>query len=49
MSRYVKWLLAAFIAWWAIHDPVSAGHMAGRLGSLAAHAATSAATVLSSI
>jgi len=47
--RYGKWLLAAFVAWWVIHDPSSAGLEVHNLAGFATHAASSLATALSSI
>lgn len=45
----LTWVIVIFIAWWVIHDPGSAGTAVQHLGALATKAATSIATVLSSV
>jgi len=47
--RYGKWIVAAFVLWWIINDPGSAGTAVQHLGALATKAASSAATVISSV
>ena len=49
MSKLAKWGAIVFAAWWIIHDPASAGHAVHHLASFATRAATSLATVVSSI
>lgn len=49
MDKIVKWGLLAFVAWWIIHDPGSAGAAVHKIGNLATQAATSLATLVSSI
>ena len=49
MSTVVKWGLAAFAVWWVITQPSAAGAAVHHLATLATQAATSLATVISSI
>ena len=49
MNKFVKWGGVAFIGWWIVTAPASAGHEVGNLGHLATHAATSVSTLISSV
>jgi hypothetical protein len=49
MNRVVKWGLLAFAAWWVIKDPTAAGQFIHKAGALASQAASSLATLVSSI
>jgi hypothetical protein len=49
VSTLARWAAIVFAAWWIIHDPVSAGAAVHHLASFAIRAATSLATVVSSI
>ena len=49
MSRSAKWLIVAFVVWWIVHDPTSAGAEVHNLAGFATQAAGSLSSFISSI
>jgi hypothetical protein len=49
VNRVVKWLAIAFVVWWVVTAPSAAGLAVHNIGHLAARAATSVSTLMSSI
>lgn len=49
MSRGVKWLIVAFVVWWIVRDPTSAGAEVRHIGSFATQVAAGLSQFMSSI
>lgn len=49
MSKGVKWLIIAFVVWWIVRDPTSAGAEVHNLAGFATQAAGSLSSFISSI
>jgi hypothetical protein len=48
-SRIITYLLIAFLIWWVIQEPASAGHLVHNIGSLLSQAAHGMSNFVSSI
>ncbi|HEY0935411.1 MAG TPA: hypothetical protein VGD91_16910 [Trebonia sp.] len=48
-KQIITYLIVAFIVWWVIQQPTSAGHLVHNIGALLSQAAHGAASFVSSI
>ena len=48
-GRIFGWLAIAFIVWWVIQEPASAGHLVHNIGALLSEAAHGVASFVASI
>jgi hypothetical protein len=49
LSNILKWVVLAFIVWWVIQQPASAGHLVHNIGSLLSQAAHGVSNFVASI
>jgi hypothetical protein len=48
-GRIIGWLAIAFIVWWVIQEPASAGHLVHNIGALLSEAAHGVSNFVASI
>lgn len=49
VKQVVQWLLIAFVIWWVVTSPGSAGHIVDNIGSLLSNAANGLGRFITSI